>query len=85
MSTPRLLLRETQREKGGALPRPGVPDPRVQLGAGPRPEWVVGTCPLCGGPLVRNNYYVGGKGLMLIEECWGALSFPAECSHRQRL
>ena len=69
------------RETAGHLPRPGVP----QYAPQPRKEWVVGTCPLCGSPVVRNSYYVGGKGYLLVEECWEALSFPARCTHRQLL
>jgi hypothetical protein len=80
MSQAPLLVRESA-QGAGRLPRPGVP----RLLPQPRPEWVVGVCPLCGGPLVHNSYYLGGHGLIYIEECWGALSFPAECAHRRRL
>jgi hypothetical protein len=39
-----------------------------------------------GGPLVHNSYYyLSGHGMIFIEECWGALSFPPECAHRRRL
>ena len=80
MNTRLSLLRE--RPKGaGPLPRPGVPPFCPE----PHPSWVVGTCPLCGRPLVRNSYYLGGHGMLLIEECWGALAFPAVCTHRERL
>ena len=53
----------------------------------PRPEWVLGDCPACGGPLVCNLYYVGGKGYLTRVECWHSLGSHREppCDYRRVL
>lgn len=50
----------------------------------PEPAWLRGTCPLCGGPLVSNTYYVGGKGYCVYLECWKALGPTEEQTCRYR-
>ena len=44
----------------------------------PKPGWIVGGCPKCGSALVRNYHRVGGKGDILVTQCWESLG-----SHRQ--
>lgn len=39
----------------------------------PKAEWVRGTCPVCFSPVVSNCYYVGGRGYLVVWECWNAL------------
>ncbi len=51
----------------------------------PKPEWIRGVCPACGGPVVSNCYYVGGKGYFCIHECWGSLAAAPTCSYRKVL
>ena len=51
----------------------------------PKPEWVRGVCPTCGGPVVSNMYYVGGKGYRAVWECWHSLSETPSCSYRKVL
>lgn len=43
----------------------------------PKPEWTRGNCPDCGAPVVSNCYYIGGKGFVIIFECWESLRSPA--------
>lgn len=58
-----------------------------------QPEWVVGTCPECGGSLIENAYWPVRDGLPLPigdgewtarRECWNALGGPARrtCGYR---
>ena len=49
----------------------------------PWPEWVRGECPQCGGPVVANSYYVGGKGYIIVFECWAGLSEEPTCAYRK--
>ncbi len=51
----------------------------------PRTEWVRGTCPACGGAVVANMYYVGGRGYLCVHECWNSLSEPSTCTYRKVL
>ena len=51
----------------------------------PKPEWVRGVCPQCGGPVVSNCYYVGGKGFLVVWECWGSLAAAPTCSYKKVL
>ena len=51
----------------------------------PRPDWVRGTCPQCGAELVGNAYYVGGRGYLLIHECWASLGPTPTCTYRKVL
>ncbi len=51
----------------------------------PRPEWVRGTCPVCGAAVVSNCYYVGGAGYCCVWECWDSLGETPTCSYRKVL
>ena len=51
----------------------------------PRPEWVRGICPQCGEQLVSNCYYVGGKGYLIVWECWSSRSDNPACTYRRVL
>jgi hypothetical protein len=51
----------------------------------PDPDWVRGRCPLCGEEVVSNCYYVGGKGYIIVWECWGSLGDAATCDYRRVL
>jgi hypothetical protein len=51
----------------------------------PDPEWVRGTCPACGALLVSNSYYVGGRGYILVWECWERLGERPTCDYRRVL
>lgn len=51
----------------------------------PDPEWVRGTCPACGGAVVCNAYYVGGRGYVLLWECWESLGEKPLCDYRKVL
>lgn len=54
----------------------------------PRPDeaWIRGSCPACGDVVVSNTYYVGGKGYVIVWECWASLQWPdATCDYRKVL
>lgn len=52
----------------------------------PDPEWVrPDPCPLCGGEVVSNCYYVGGRGYVLAHECWEGLGEDPTCDYRRVL
>ncbi len=51
----------------------------------PRPGWTRGTCPACGGAVVANMYYVGGRGYLCIHECWESLGTHPTCNYRKVL
>lgn len=51
----------------------------------PDPKWVRGKCPECGDDLISNLYYVGGKGYVIMWECWGGMGDPPTCTYRRRL
>lgn len=52
----------------------------------PDPEWVRGVCPSCGEVVVSNCYHVGGRGYIIVWECWGSLQWPAPtCDYRRIL
>lgn len=51
----------------------------------PRPDWVRGVCPTCGEALVSNCYYVGGRGYLVLHECWASLGTNPTCSYRKVL
>jgi hypothetical protein len=51
----------------------------------PDPDWVRGRCPMCGEEVVSNCYYVGGKGYMIVWECWASLGESAACDYRRVL
>ena len=53
--------------------------------ARPDPEWVRGRCPLCGEDVVSNCYYVGGKGYIIVWECWASLGDTPTCDYRRVL
>ena len=51
----------------------------------PDPDWVRGRCPMCGEEVVSNCYYVGGKGYIIVWECWASLGEGATCDYRRVL
>jgi hypothetical protein len=51
----------------------------------PDPQWVRGRCPECGDDLVSNLYYVGGKGYLIVWECWASLGDAPGCRYRKVL
>ncbi len=51
----------------------------------PRPEWIRGKCPQCGEDLVSNCYYVGGRGYLIVWDCWASLRESPACSYRKVL
>jgi len=51
----------------------------------PRPEWVRGICPQCGEELVSNCYYVGGRGYLVVWDCWASLQGDDTCTYRKVL
>ena len=51
----------------------------------PKPEWTRGICPRCGDQLVANSYYVGGKGYLIVHECWASLGETPSCTYRKVL
>jgi hypothetical protein len=51
----------------------------------PDPEWIRGRCPVCGEAVVSNAYYVGGRGYLIVWECWASLQEPALCGFRRVL
>jgi hypothetical protein len=58
---------------------------RTVEGGRPDPEWVRGRCPMCGEDVVSNCYYVGGKGYIIIWECWASLGETPRCDYRRVL
>ena len=62
-----------------------VHGPRMLANGRPDPQWVRGTCPECGDDLVSNLYYVGGKGYLLVWECWNGLGERPSCCYRRVL
>ena len=52
-------------------------------GDAPDPAWVRGVCPQCGSLLVSNCYYVGGRGYLIVHECWESLGDAAACAYRK--
>ena len=51
----------------------------------PRPEWVRGTCPMCGEVLVSNLYYVGDRGYIFEWQCWAGAQNSSACTYRRVL
>ena len=51
----------------------------------PRTEWIRCVCPLCGSPVVSNCYYVGGRGYLVVWECWESLRDVPACPFRHVL
>lgn len=51
----------------------------------PRPEWVRGICPQCGKDLVSSCYYVGGRGYLVVWDCWASLQDDYTCTYRKVL
>ena len=56
---------------------------RVRKEDRPDPEWVRGVCPFCGSDVVSNCYYVGGKGYIILWECWEGLGEEPTCDYRR--
>ena len=65
--------------------RQTVHAPTLTTDGRPDPQWVRGRCPECGDDLVSNMYYIGGKGYLVIWECWGSLSEQPGCEYRRVL
>jgi hypothetical protein len=53
--------------------------------AGPDSSWVRGDCPECGAPVVSNAYWQGGRGYVILWECWEALGEAPTCAYRREL
>ena len=68
-----------------ALAETMVHGPRTLANGRPDPQWVRGVCPECGDDLVSNLYYVGGKGYLLVWECWSGLGERPACCYRRVL
>ncbi len=51
----------------------------------PDAAWVRGICPECGGPVVANSYYAGGRGYVIVAECWYSLAETPTCNYRKAL
>ncbi len=53
----------------------------------PDPSWVRGACPHCGGPVVSNSWYIGGRGYIVTLDCWNRLGSHKEptCNYRRVL
>ena len=49
--------------------------------------WMRACCRVCGEAVVSNAYYVGGKGYIIVWECWASLGEPTErtCDYRRVL
>lgn len=43
------------------------------------PRWFAGVCTECGGPMVGNSVYVGGRGYRSRLDCWRAMGEDARC------
>ena len=54
-------------------------------GGRPDPQWVRGRCPECGDDLVSNLYYIGGKGYLLVWQCWSSLGESPTCRYQKVL
>jgi hypothetical protein len=59
--------------------------PKAVTDGRPDPQWVRGRCPECGDDLVSNLYYIGGKGYLMIWECWNSLGENPRCTYRRVL
>ena len=62
-----------------------VNKPRRTEDGRPNEEWIRGRCPECGDDLVSNFYYIGGKGYLLVWECWDSLNENPQCGYRRVL
>jgi len=51
----------------------------------PLPEWCRGKCPQCGDDVVSNCYYVGGRGYLIVWECWSSLFMNPTCNYQHIL
>lgn len=53
----------------------------------PDAHWVRGRCPECGEEVVSNCYWQGGKGCIIINQCWASLGPPEErtCTYQKVL
>jgi hypothetical protein len=69
------------------MPIPGTPVVPIELTAEgrPDPQWVRGRCPECGDDLVSILEYTGGKGYLLVWECWGSRGENPCCHYRRVL
>ena len=79
------MMEELLVAEADALKNDVVAAPRQTEDGRPNPEWVRGRCPSCGDDLVSNLYYVGGKGYLLVWECWDSLKENAQCGYRRVL
>lgn len=53
----------------------------------PDRDWVRGKCPACGEDVVSNCYYVGGRGYIILWQCWASLGPEGEvtCNYQRVL
>ena len=72
-----MVVEESALKRGIGEPGEAISLPRRGEGR-PDPQWVRGRCPECGDDLVSNLYYIGGKGYLLVWECWGSLGADGE-------
>ena len=80
-----LVVGEKGRDETPGEPlAPVAAPPRRQEGR-PDSDWVRGRCPECGDDLVSNLYYIGGKGYILVWECWASLGEQPACRYRKVL
>lgn len=69
----------TEEDAEAIMPAPLTDDGK------PHEDWVRGTCPECGEPLISNMTYVGGRGYLVVWECWGAMAEQPTCTYRRVL
>jgi hypothetical protein len=79
------MMEELLVVEADALKNSAVNTPRRTRDGRPNEEWVRGRCPECGDDLVSNFYYIGGKGYLLVWECWDSLREDPQCSYRRVL
>ena len=58
---------------------------RTDDGLLPHPDYVRGQCPQCGDVLVSQVYYIGGRGYLVVWDCWASLGNAPCCTYRKVL
>lgn len=51
----------------------------------PDPEWIRGTCPECGSPLVSDMVFIAGKGYFCVWSCWNVRLAEPTCTFGRTL